>query len=87
MFNTASSSQEQYEEDFLKSKPTLLEYCQKLQRWRDKYEKFLDSRPRLMTMDTVSHYLVEYPHSKYDDIEIPGQYTEVWHHCLSLSPI
>lgn len=66
----------EYEEDFIKSRPTLPEYCQRLQRWRDKYEKHLDSRPRVQTLDTVSHYLIEYPHSKYDEIEIPGQYTE-----------
>lgn len=69
--------QAEYEEDFIRSKPTLPEYCQKLQRWRERYEKYLDSRPRVQTLDTVSHYLIEYPHSKYDEIEIPGQYTEV----------
>ena len=69
--------QKEYEEDFIKSQPRLPEYCVRLQRWRDKYEKYLDSRPRVQTLDTVSHYLIDYPHSKYDDIEIPGQYTEV----------
>ena len=70
-------AQNEYEDDFIKSKPSLSEYCARLQRWRDKYEKYLDSRPRVQTLDTVSHYLIDYPHSKYDDIEIPGQYTEV----------
>ena len=69
--------QAEYDEDFIKVTPHLPEYCTRLQRWRDKYEKYLDSRPREQTLDTVSHYLIEYPHGKYDDIEIPGQYTEV----------
>ncbi|EKM59507.1 uncharacterized protein PHACADRAFT_205724 [Phanerochaete carnosa HHB-10118-sp] len=70
------SAKEEYEGDFLKSQLTLPEYCQRLQRWRDRYERYLDSRPRIQTLDMASHYLIEYPNSKYDEIEIPGQYTE-----------
>lgn len=69
--------QKEYEEDFVKPKLTLAEYIQRLNLWREKYERYLDSRPRLQSLDTISHYLAEYPHGKYDDIEIPGQYTEV----------
>ncbi len=28
-------------------------------------------------MDTLSHYLTEFQYSKVDEIEVPGQYTEV----------
>ncbi|GJE84852.1 phosphatidylinositol kinase family protein [Phanerochaete sordida] len=70
------SARAEYEEDFIKSKPTLPEYCQRLLRWRDRYENYLDSRPRIQTLDAASHYLIEYPYSKYDEVEIPGQYTE-----------
>ena len=45
--------------------------------WRDKYERFLDLRPRLQPLDGVNHYLIEFQYGKFDDIEIPGQYTEV----------
>lgn len=75
--------QKEYEEDFVKPKLTLAEYIQRLNLWREKYERYLDSRPRLQSLDTISHYLAEYPHGKYDDIEIPGQYTEV----RSLCPV
>ena len=37
----------------------------------------LDSRPRLQPLAVLSHYLTEFQYSKVDEIEIPGQYTEV----------
>jgi len=69
--------QKDYEEDFLISKPTHYEYIQRLQQWRDRYEKALDSRPRIQPLDVLSHYLTEFQYSKVDEIEVPGQYTEV----------
>lgn len=69
--------QKDYEEDFLNSKPTHYEYIQRLQQWRDKYENLLDSRPRLQPLAVLSHYLTEFQYSKVDEIEVPGQYTEV----------
>ena len=68
--------QKEYEDEFLKSKFTLSEYIRRLQRCRDRYERNLDSRPRLQPLDLLSHYLAEFQHGKFDDIEIPGQYTE-----------
>lgn len=53
------------------------EYIQKLQKWRDRYETFLDSRPTRPSLDSLSHYLTEFQYSKVDEIEVPGQYTEV----------
>ncbi|KAF8640045.1 hypothetical protein AX17_001287 [Amanita inopinata Kibby_2008] len=66
----------EYEEDFLTSKPTHYEYIQRLQEWRDRYEKFLDCRPRVQPLAVLSHYLTEFQYSKVDEIEVPGQYTE-----------
>ncbi|GLB33849.1 putative PI3 PI4-kinase family protein [Lyophyllum shimeji] len=66
----------EYEEDFLLSKPNLFEYVQKLQQWRDRYEGYLDARPRVQQLATLSHYLTEFQYSKVDEIEVPGQYTE-----------
>lgn len=74
--NSLITFQKEYEEEFLKSKFTLSEYIRRLQRWRDRYERNLDSRPRLQPLDLLSHYLAEFQHGKFDDIEIPGQYTE-----------
>ncbi|KAI6164899.1 hypothetical protein EDD17DRAFT_1802323 [Pisolithus thermaeus] len=58
--NLAGAMRKEYEDDFLKSKPTHYEYIRRLQRWRDRQEKHLDSRPRLQSLDLL----------------IPGQYTE-----------
>jgi transformation/transcription domain-associated protein len=69
--------QKDYEEDFLRNKQSHYEYIQKLQQWRDKYETFLDSRPRIQVLDHISHYLTEFQYGKFDEIEVPGQYTEV----------
>ncbi|KAH9999859.1 FAT domain-containing protein [Russula vinacea] len=74
--NLSGQARKEYEEEFLKSKFTLSEYIRRLQRWRDRYERNLDSRPRLQPLDLLSHYLAEFQHGKFDDIEIPGQYTE-----------
>lgn len=60
--------------DFAKSKLNLEEYVAKLRLWRDKFEAMLDSRPRKQKLEALSHYLVEFQHQKFDDVEIPGQY-------------
>jgi transformation/transcription domain-associated protein len=70
-------SQREFEDEFITSKPTHYEYIQRLQQWRDRFETILDSRPRLQPLAVLSHYLTEFQYSKVDEIEIPGQYTEV----------
>ncbi|KAJ7682762.1 FAT domain-containing protein [Mycena polygramma] len=57
-------------------KQTVYEYIQKLQQWRTRYEKNLDSKPRIQPLDALSHYLTEFQYLKVDEIEVPGQYTE-----------
>ncbi|KAJ7781199.1 hypothetical protein B0H16DRAFT_1671541 [Mycena metata] len=57
-------------------KQTVYEYIQKLQQWRTRYEKNLDSKPRIQPLDGLSHYLTEFQYMKVDEIEVPGQYTE-----------
>ncbi|KAJ7700136.1 hypothetical protein B0H17DRAFT_1158131 [Mycena rosella] len=57
-------------------KQTVYEYIQKLQQWRSRYEKNLDSKPRIQPLDALSHYLTEFQYMKVDEIEVPGQYTE-----------
>ncbi|CEG63044.1 Putative Transformation/transcription domain-associated protein [Rhizopus microsporus] len=60
--------------DFAKSRLNLEEYVAKLRLWRDKFEAMLDARPRRQKLEAASHYLVEFQHQKFDDVEIPGQY-------------
>ncbi|KAM6495848.1 hypothetical protein JOM56_008554 [Amanita muscaria] len=65
-----------YEEDFLHSQPNMNDYIKRLQDWRDRYEKILDSRARFQPLAVLSPYLTEFHYNKVDEIEVPGQYTE-----------
>lgn len=70
-------SQAEFEQEFVKQKLTLSSYVRKLQRWRDKAERNLDTRSRTQSLDGVSHWLAEYHQGQLDEIEVPGQYLEV----------
>lgn len=63
-----------FEEDFIKSKPSLTELVERFRRWRDNLEIILDGRQRHQRMEHFSHYLVEFEYHKFEDIEVPGQY-------------
>jgi len=65
---------EAFEEDFIKSKPSITELVEKFRDWRDKLEYQLDIRNTKQHLEYFSHDLVEFEHKKFDDIEIPGQY-------------
>lgn len=66
-----------FENDFLKSNPTLREYVQRLQLWRDRYETLLNKKAKKSNLEAVSHWLVEFQYQKFDEIEVPGQYLKV----------
>ena len=74
--NHAASTllQESFKQDFVISKPNLRQYVQRLQVWRDRYERILDRKPKKHPLETLSHWLVEYKYQTFDDIEVPGQY-------------
>ncbi|KAJ7753760.1 hypothetical protein B0H16DRAFT_1833912 [Mycena metata] len=55
---------------------TVYEYIQKLQQWRTRYERNLDSKPRIQPLIRLSHYLTEFQYMNVDEIEVPGQCTE-----------
>ncbi|KAJ3121303.1 hypothetical protein HK098_003792 [Nowakowskiella sp. JEL0407] len=63
-----------FERDFIKSKPDLPKLVEKFREWRDKLEVLLDSKPQRQNLENFSHYLVEFEHQKFDEIEVPGQY-------------
>ncbi|KAH8118563.1 FAT-domain-containing protein [Phellopilus nigrolimitatus] len=73
----AGQARKDYDQDFILSKPRLQEYIHRLQHWRDRYETFLDSRPRVQPLDLLSHWLVEFQYTKFDEVEVPGQYLEL----------
>ncbi|KAI8806472.1 hypothetical protein BJ742DRAFT_680099, partial [Cladochytrium replicatum] len=66
-----------FEREFIKPKPTLFQLVEKFREWRDKLEILLDRRPRRQNLEHFSHYLVEFEYQKFDEIEIPGQYSLV----------
>jgi len=76
-YSNMAPKQKEYEEDFLKAPLTHYEYLRRLQNWRDRYERLLDSKPREQSLDLLSHYLVDFQYTRFDDIEVPGQYLEV----------
>ena len=61
----------------MRSRPNLREYVQKLQRWRDRYEEVLDKRTSKQHLEHCSHFLVEFQHQKFDEVEVPGQYLKL----------
>lgn len=66
-----------FEADFVTKPPTMLEYIQRLRRWRDKFEHKLDHRETWRPLDSYGHHLSEFKFLKSDDsIEIPGQYQQ-----------
>ncbi|KAK3325553.1 hypothetical protein B0H66DRAFT_492214 [Apodospora peruviana] len=68
-----------FETDFVKVKPTMYEYIQKLRKWRDKFEEKLDRRPSHLPLESFAHYsphLSEFRWQKFDEVEIPGQYLQ-----------
>ena len=69
--------QKDYEEDFITSKPSYSQYLTKLQHWREKFEKSIDSAPAFKSLAAISSDLAEFQYTKADEIEIPGQYLQV----------
>lgn len=53
------------------------EYVERLVAWRDRYENVLALRPKVQPLDILSHWLAEFQHHLYEDVEVPGQYLEV----------
>ena len=63
-------------EQFVQQPITLREYITRLQKWQQRYEIALDARPRREQLDHGDCLLSDFHHSKFDDVEIPGQYIE-----------
>lgn len=73
-FSAGSQYKQQFDADFLTSKPTLLQVVQRLQAWRQFLAPSVERLPRTLQLENFSRYLVEMQHQRYDDVEIPGQY-------------
>ncbi|WPG98564.1 Hypothetical protein R9X50_00135600 [Acrodontium crateriforme] len=64
-----------FEADFVSKKPTMLEYIQKLRKWRDKLVERLDRRPATFHLAETTH-LSGYRFVWFDEVEVPGQYLQ-----------
>ena len=62
-----------FQEDFVTSRPNLAEYVRKLMVWRDRCERLLDRKPKRLSLESATHWLVEYQYNKFDELEVPGQ--------------
>lgn len=66
-----------FEKDFLKDKPEFDIYVERLRKWRDRFEEKLDRRPGTMNLEALSPHLSEFHYQKFEDVEVPGQYSEL----------
>jgi len=64
------------ERDFIHSQPKMREYIKRLQRWRDFYERTIDARPRFQALDSSGVTLTDFHYTKFEDVEVPGQYNQ-----------
>jgi transformation/transcription domain-associated protein len=60
--------------DFIQDAPTLPEYLRRLRHWKDAFGIILAERPTNQPLESYSHYLTEFEHQRFDDVEVPGQY-------------
>ncbi len=63
-----------FEADFVRHKPTMQEYIQRLRRWRDRLAERLDRRSATKELESYSTHLSEFRFQKFDEVEVPGQY-------------
>ncbi|KAJ1929691.1 transcription-associated protein 1 [Tieghemiomyces parasiticus] len=59
---------------FLEPNLTFEPYLTRLRTWRDRFETRVAARPARQPLERFSHYLVEFGATRYDEIEVPGQY-------------
>jgi transformation/transcription domain-associated protein len=65
-----------FEADFVRVKPTMYEYIQKLRKWRNRFEERLDRRVSPANLESMNPMLTEFRFHKLEDVEVPGQYLE-----------
>ncbi|EON62943.1 hypothetical protein W97_02169 [Coniosporium apollinis CBS 100218] len=65
---------EAFKADFIAAKPMMVEYITKLRRWRARLEERLDHRKKQQHLETTNSHLTDFRFSKFDDVEVPGQY-------------
>jgi len=64
-----------FEADFVTKRPTMLEYIQRLRKWRDKLAERLDRRQSTFRLAETTH-LSGFRFVWFDEVEVPGQYLQ-----------
>lgn len=65
-----------FKADFVNVKPSMYEYIQRLRKWRNRFEEKLDRRPTPLHLESLSQLLTEFRFTKFEDVEVPGQYLQ-----------
>ena len=65
-----------FEADFVSKVPDIPNYIVKLRKWRDRFEERLDRRARSSNLESTGQHLVEFKFTKFEDVEVPGQYLQ-----------
>lgn len=66
----------QFYEDFVVSQLTLRELVERYCQWKDRLEHIILSKPQKMSLAACSPFLMNFRHSKIEDVEVPGQYEQ-----------
>lgn len=74
--NLHSDLRSSVERDFITNQPKMRDYIKRLQFWRDFYEKTIDQRPHFQPLDSSGINLTDFHYTKFEDVEVPGQYVQ-----------
>lgn len=74
--NLHSDLRASVERDFITNQPKMRDYIKRLQFWRDFYEKTIDQRPHFQPLDSSGINLTDFHYTKFEDVEVPGQYVQ-----------
>ncbi|KAI9190433.1 transcription-associated protein 1 [Blastocladiella emersonii ATCC 22665] len=65
---------EKFKRDFIDGEPDLMVIIDRFRIWRDGLQHELD---QYRGPEHLSHYLIEFEHQRFDEVEIPGQYLKL----------
>lgn len=63
-----------FTQDFVESKPNILQLVEKFKEWRDRLELVLESKAKKQSLDQLGHKLAIFELQHIEEVEIPGQY-------------
>lgn len=65
----------EFEKDFLNTNINLKTFILKLIKWRNRFEDKLDTTVCKISLESICPHLSDFHHQKFEEIEIPGQYS------------